>query len=387
MKKIFIRLLTGQLIGCEFELLTSRTLIVAGKQPPGDDSEFVTLPADTLYIPMEQQGVNFELLQSEDKVIARELRETGITERELLYNIPIDIGDLVFALRDEEMVWSAGILGYSKSKSDSAETLFPVRNKFKRKYFIPLFLILLLVLLTPATYYVASEWRNPQKQIKSLESLLVNNKHNLLIKNGSDNVIYVISQSSADSLWAQQVIARDHYNKPYKVVYSASEDQRVTQWLAENYPSLAYFQLQLVNPLHPQLWISQQRSGMDIKSMKILSNKLQHIMPYADKVEVLLMDDNIAMKQAEDILLRLGLPYYSKRDHNVVAYFIHGNLADDQLLRTWQLVNNYYQQWGKRYVQFSVELKNDAFTNYSSTSGDEDYIKISQNHWYFSEKR
>ncbi len=81
-------------------------------------------------------------------------------------------------------------------------------------------------------------------------------------------------------------------------------------------------------------------------------------MPYADSVNITLMDDVTAAGQAEAGLKQQALPY-SRRNHKGRNVCYSGALDDVEILRARQFVDSYYRTWGGRYVQFAIELKDD----------------------------
>ncbi|OXJ22499.1 type III secretion system protein PrgH [Burkholderia sp. HI2714] len=378
-KRIVIRLLNSPLRGCEFLLSPGRTLFLVG---PSSDlaapDQLPELPADTLYIPLDEGGVNFELLIDEtdlEHVILRELSDGSPEERRAAFNLPLRVGALALALRPEHLPWSPEALGCPSSGSTVNPT--PAR---RRPWAAIALASLTLILLAGGGYWL---WHSPQRQASELNALLGRDTQRFQVLPGRDDVFYVAAANERDSAWARQVIARGDYNRPAKVINSTQENERVASWLADHYPNLAYYRLQFDNMRRPQLWVSRQRAVMSDSARQQLAHSLKAIMPYAERVDIIGLDDATAADQAEAGLKRQALPYTRTNHADGVTFVIQGALDDGELLRARRFVEVYYRQWGGRYVQFAVELKDDWLRGRSFRYGDQGYVKVSPGHWYF----
>lgn len=375
--QIVVRLLNSPLRGCEFLLQPGRTLFLVGPSlaAPGQLPE---LPADTLYVPLEQGGVNFELLiDGADlaHVTLRELYDAGGEERLVAFNQPLHVGALTLALRPEHLSWSPEVLGYPETDS-------PVEAKPARRHPVAAVVLatLTLVLLAGGGYWL---WNSPQRQAAELNALLGQDRQRFQVLPGRNGVFYVAAHDERDSAWARQVIARGDYNRPAQVIHPEQENERIASWLADHYPSLAYYRLQLDNPLRPQLWLSRQRAPLNEAQRQQLGRSLAAIMPYAERVDVVALDDATAAQQAEAGLARQALPYSRSDRADGVTFVIQGALDDGELLRARRFVDDYYRRWGGRYVQFAIELKDDWLKGRSFRYGAQGYVKMSPGHWYF----
>lgn len=378
--KIVIRLLNSPLRGCEFLLSPGRTLFVVG-----DHSGLITtngqrpeLPGDTLFIPLEQGGINFEVTFDKVKpenIILRELaeRESQAHEHMVTFNQVIRIGELVLALRPEHLPWSSDIIEYPKAKA--------LQNVKSATHYASALLALVAVSVLLVGGFLL--WSNPQQQASELNMLLGNDHQRFQVLPGHNKIFYIVAANERDATWAQQVLARGDYNDPAKVINPLQENERITQWLVDNYPSLAFYRLQLADPLQPQLWISRQRSPFSESELQTLRVKLMAVLPYANRINIVSMDDDTAVRQAESELKRQALPFSRSDRADGITFVIQGALDDAELLRAQRLTDDYYRQWGGRYVQFAIELKDDWLKDHSFQYGEQGYVKMSSGHWYF----
>lgn len=377
--RIVIRLLNSSLRGCEFLLSPGRTLFVVGEHSGlVTNDQIPELPGDTLFIPLGKGGINFEVLFDEarpENIILRELAEVEhqAHERTATFNQILHVGELMIALRPEHLSWSSEIIEYPKAKAS--------QDAKAAKHYAPT----LLAIATVSVFLVGGFllWSSPQQQANELNMLLGNEHQRFQVLPGRNKIFYIIAANERDAIWAQQVIARGDYNDPAKVINPQQENERVTQWLADNYPAMAYYRLQLDEPRQPQLWISRQRSQLSEGDTQTLSISLMDLLPYADRINIVYMDDTAAVRQAETELNRQALPFSRSDQANGVTFVIQGSLDDGELLRARLLIDDYYRQWGGRYVQFAIELKDNWLKGHSFQYGDQGYVKMSPGHWYF----
>ncbi|QND85697.1 MxiG protein [Chromobacterium vaccinii] len=379
---IVARLLNSPLRGCEFLLRPGRTLFLVG---PGDaladPRQLPELPGDTLYVPLDQDGINFEILV-DDAATIRELGSDEVAEYPADFNQVLRIGGLELALRPQQLAWLPEILSHPKGAALSAA---PAPDRRRARWW-PLLALTLAVVATGAALLGGAydSWSDtPQRQTEQLAALLGRDAQRFQILPGHDGQLYVVANNERDRNWAQQALLRGDFSRPPQVIGPRQENDRLARWLADKHPELAYFRLQLRDPRHPQLWISQQRAMLIAPDKLRLNAQLAEQLPYADQVELVAMDDAAAASEAEAGLARLALPFRRDNHPDSVTFVISGTLEDGELQRARQFIDGYYRQWGSRYVQFAIELKDDWLKGKSFMNGSQGYVKMDAGHWYF----
>jgi type III secretion system PrgH/EprH family protein len=374
-----LRLLNSPLQGCEFLLpVGSKTLMIVGSPTPTYEmaAQTLPLPVDTLYIPMESAGVNFEILVADDETLTLiELSDNNSQQRAIIPNQPLHVGPLKFAIRSQNTPWPEDILQY-QDNSPSVKKIAAAR-KHSVLWLIGAGVLMTIILVS----YLL--WNNLPRQVAELSSLLGYTSQRFQILPGRDNTLYVMSSDERDRSWANQVLARGDYQRPALTITEAREEQRINRWLADNYPNLSYYRLQLDSPQTPKIWISQQRCSLSIAAQQKLTQQLMAQLPYAQNIEIIFIDDAVASQQAEAGLIKQALPYQRRETKESITFIVQGELDDGQLLRIRQFIQDYHQQWGSRYVQFAVELKEDQLNGKSFKYGSQGYVKLNTGHWYF----
>ncbi|STQ90242.1 type III secretion system PrgH/EprH family protein [Iodobacter fluviatilis] len=381
---IVIRLLNGILRGCEFELPVGKTLFIVGNEDELLTQQHLpSLPENTIFVPMTNGGVNFEVQAKEvpnDTLILHELAVgEPVKEIAYLFNTVSHVGALAIAIRRVEDSWSKDVTGYLQANPQSPKDKSLL---VKQGGFRPLLIVLAVVLLggTGLFFY---PWDVTQRQIVSLSDVLGDKKSAYRILSGRDHQLYVISNNERDTSWARQAIVRSDFSKQAQAVSQQDEARRIRTWLAANEPSLNYHRLILDKPIKPRLVLSQERSALSPEARRALSSKLKIEFPYASSVDIVSASDQSIAQQAQDGLERLAAPFTRINNSDSVTFVIQGALADSELQSIRTFVADYYQQWDGRYVQFAIELKDDWLKGKSFKYGNQGYVKMTTQHWYF----
>ena len=176
-----------------------------------------------------------------------------------------------------------------------------------------------------------------------------------------------------EAVWVKQALEKNQPGKPVRVINPDDESIRIFSWLADNFPDLQYFKLQLLDASNLRLTIDNLIKG------------LLQTMPYASNISIAVLDDNVLESQAIETLSAIGLSYEKYKTANNVYFNIIGTLSDSELNKINNYVDEYYKQWGKQYVRFNVNLKNQDTNNSSFSYGDNRFEKSQGSNWTFQE--
>ncbi|HAK5293731.1 TPA: PrgH/EprH family type III secretion apparatus protein [Salmonella enterica] len=369
-----IRILNGPLQGCEYTLQSGKLLFIVGKNLTMlDDSVFPVLPDNTIYVPLQQESVNFEITADEnERIQLHELTESGGTTRFISFNTPVRVGELVIAVRAHNQAWHSSVLLSPEHTG--------ARKKFKLNRIAVLFMF---IILGGGLLGGGLIWSSSQRQVIALNGLLGVEKHRFQILPGRDHQYYIFARNEQERLWARQVAVREGYGEASLVIDAEVENKRITRWLDINYPGLAYYRLHMDEPDMPRLWISRQRTNLNDSGREALTKSLMMLLPYARSVEIVPVSDETALSQAEEGLKHRNIPFYRKKKEGVLTFTISGELSDSEIFRARKFINEYNQKWGKQYIQFAIELKDDWSRERSFKYGNYMYVKTAPDVWSF----
>lgn len=376
-----IRLLSGPLNGCEYEILNGRVLVIVGNDVSlGRSDSFSELPENTIVIPYGELTGSFEVIITTDPdlvVTIRELTAQEPEDRTLTLNQQIEVLGLKFAVKVKNEVWQYSIPGIVENNITSTRQHFFRSTLFK---YVTLFFLFAIIFIA---FYIVNANNDPQ--LRHIDKILVNKNRNYEILYGRDHVIYINTNSLDEAVWVKQALEKNQPGKPVRVINPDDESIRIFSWLADNFPDLQYFKLQLLDASNPRLTVSKQRNAITQQLIDNLIKGLLQTMPYASNISIAVLDDNVLESQAIETLSAIGLSYEKYKTANNVYFNIIGTLSDSELNKINNYVDEYYKQWGKQYVRFNVNLKNQDTNNSSFSYGDNRFEKSQGSKWTFQE--
>ncbi|MBC0427850.1 PrgH/EprH family type III secretion apparatus protein [Escherichia coli] len=376
-----IRLLSGPLNGCEYEILNGRVLVIVGNDVSlGRSDSFSELPENTIVIPYGELTGSFEVIITTDPdllITIRELTAQEPEDRTLTLNQQIEVLGLKFAVKVKNEVWQYSIPGIVENNITSTKQHFFRSTLFK---YVTLFILFAIIFIA---FYIVNANNDPQ--LRHIDKILVNKNRNYEILYGRDHVIYINTNSLDEAVWVKQALEKNQPGKPVRVINPDDESIRIFSWLDDNFPDLQYFKLQLLDASNPRLTVSKQRNAITQQLIDNLIKGLLQTMPYASNISIAVLDDNVLESQAIETLSAIGLSYEKYKTANNVYFNIIGTLSDSELNKINNYVDEYYKQWGKQYVRFNVNLKNQDTNNSSFSYGDNRFEKSQGSKWTFQE--
>lgn len=376
-----IRLLSGPLNGCEYEILNGRLLVIIGNDVSlGRSDAFSELPENTIVVPYGELTGSFEIIITTDPDIVVTIRELTAQEpedRTLTFNQQVEVLGLKFAVKEKNEVWQYSLPGIIENNIISTKQHFFSSKLFK---YVMLFFFFAIIFFA---FYIVNASNDPQ--LRHIDKILVNINRNYEILYGRDHVIYINTNSLDEAVWVKQALEKNQPGKPVRVINPDDESIRIFSWLADNFPDLQYFKLQLLDASNPRLTVSKQRNAITQQLIDNLIKGLLQTMPYASNISIAVLDDNVLESQAIETLSAIGLSYEKYKTANNMYFNIIGTLSDSELNKINNYVDEYYKQWGKQYVRFNVNLKNQDTNNSSFSYGDNRFEKSQGSNWTFQE--
>lgn len=376
-----LRILNGPLQGCEFPLGEGTTLFVVGAvEVLGDGARVASVPADTIFIPLEEGGCNFEVLadQATPDGVPLRLLDDSVEVRHCVFQARMQLGGLQVALRPADQSWAPECLAPADSPCNAAAS-----SGWRAHWTRWIAGALALVVLVTAVSLWSMPGPPPETDIRAL---IAGASAPLQVLRGRDEAVYVFVSSERDAGWSRQVLTR-HARVNSEVLLLDQERRRLEQLLVDHDPQLAWHFLDLKDPSVPRLLLSAQRNLLTPDKEAKLLDTLLAAAPYARDVVVQGQDDALLAAVAQAGLQRLALTFSRLEHEDAVSFAIEGNLQDVELAAARQYVERFYRQWGDRYVHFTVELKDDALKGKSFQTGPQGYVKTSPSSWHFSNKQ
>ncbi|CNF34317.1 PrgH/EprH family type III secretion apparatus protein [Yersinia kristensenii] len=383
---IVVRVLNGFLRGCEFTLSEGRTIfIVDDKKHINEQHKGTVLPDNSIYIPAENVGVNFEISVVPDKicrVFLREIHDDDELSREIVANEVIVVGLLKFAWRHQQDIFLNEILstnidgsGVETLPTETTQTPHAMGRLIK---ICVVGIVLSILLVTGYIYQTAS-----QREINSVAALLNYAPEDYQIIFGHDRQLYVFAKTDKAAEWAIQTLIRNPPRQQAHVVSKDTEQQRVARWIESHWPQVKFHRIKLTSARNAVIQISAERTSLSERDRDNFSAALKHAFSYMDAVILESLNDTTVRNIAVQGLQKMALPFREVSNGDSVTFVIYGVIEDGMLESIKNFINQYYQLWGGRYVHFSLELQTDWFKDKSFKFGELSYIKLSSGHWFF----
>lgn len=380
---IIVRLLNGILKGCEYRLAEGKTLFISADEDVLDAHALPSFPEDSILIPTEGDGVNFEIVvpaAADEPVILRDMGTTAGHEGVIAANVPVTVGPLIFALRNVDEDWSAEILAF---QSGQVETPIPVRA-VKRKLWRIVAAVAIAVAIS-SVLLLMTRGDFQKREIVALSNLLSGEPGKFTILSGRGGALYALTSDERDAAWGRQSLVRSKPAQPVVIATLNEETQRVDRWLRQKHPSLRMLQFRLAQPAEPVMVLSRQRSKLSESAMLTLQKELLEQIPYAQQVRFEYLDDSVVANDAEQGVKKLAVHYTRQDNADSVTFIITGALDDGERQRIRLFIEDFLQRWNGHYIQFAVELKDDWLKGKSFKYGPQGYIKMTPGHWYFQQ--
>lgn len=385
--QLVFRILSGKLAGCEFLLDNLHTVFMVT-----NDNTIETIhkgnlyPNNLIYIPCVDREYSFEIvvennaLSSNVNITVREINDGNIDNGQTIsLNEIYHVNDLSFAIRNMSDSFNLEVLHYRYPIVDiTAEKVLPVKKNYLA---ITMFLLLILLLIGLCAYfYFTSE----QRKISKLSVLLRNDLEHYRISYGQDNIIYLLASNERYVYHAKKLLNNSDDDNQVKVLSRKQQIKAISWWLRKNFPSAYFHSIELDKAEQPVISLSKERTSLADKEKSNIINKLKKDFLFVRNVVFQSISDKYIENISENGIKKLKINYKKIVSKNSITFFILDNLSDQEIQSIKLFINNFYQNWEKNYIYFTIELNSDWLQDKSYRYGSKNYIRTSPFHYYFN---
>ncbi len=385
--QLVFRILSGKLAGCEFLLDNLHTVFMVT-----NDSTIETIhkgnlyPNNLIYIPCVDREYSFEIvvennaLSSNGNITVREINDENIDNGQTIaLNEIYHVNDLSFAIRNMSDSFNAEVLHYRYPIINiTTEKVLPVKKNYLA---ITMFLLLILLLIGLCAYfYFTSE----QRKISKLSVLLRNDLEHYRISYGQDNIIYLLASNERYVYHAKKLLNNSDDDNQVKVLSRKQQIKAISWWLRKNFPSAYFHSIELDKAEQPVISLSKERTSLADKEKSNIINKLKKDFLFVRNVVFQSISDKYIENISENGIKKLKINYKKIVSKNSITFFILDNLSDQEIQSIKLFINNFYQNWEKNYIYFTIELNSDWLQDKSYRYGSKNYIRTSPFHYYFN---
>ena len=387
------RVLNGSLNGIEFSLGPHDYFICVGDA--GAQQGNLAFADRTLYLPGAPSSNNF-IVNLTNRIDENVFDVTICLPdqqqpRRLALNQVCDVEGIYFSLKHENDSWSEEVkkgvpsLAVATLQSEEipvAEAKIRGSKTWKSKSTV-LFLILLLLIGGAC----AAGWKTifdaSKVEVTKLHDV-VGDRPGYALQLGRNDVYYLFASGAQEAEWVQQALQRKNLTSMWRIITPQAEEVRLTSLLERN--NVAFFAIRFTNPDSPTLLMSSTRNSTDDGNLNHVMQLMLAEMRYANKINIILQDDNELLNKAQQGLKALGFDYQTTQSDSGVTLLSGLPSVDVHLSEFSRFVTQFYQSWGRRYIHFSADVRDDVLKDKSYKYGDDGYISMSRSHWLFNKK-
>jgi type III secretion system PrgH/EprH family protein len=390
------RVLSGSMNGIEFSLDSHTYFICTGDVTENQDTLAQSLgnAERTLYLPTTTASHNFivNLTNVVDEEFAVSVNHPDHQENlTLKFNTVCQIGGVCFTLKHEGQAWSKEVLSGvipaathtdAMGTATRSTTKKPARNRGSWAIAAGLAIVLGVGgTVAWSKYNVAPVSDSTAHLLQQLDNRNVDGV-DCLVEQGRDNIYYVLTPDMQHANWARRLVSRAGSTDFWKVQTRQEEEARLARVLERNH--ISFFTIRFTDLHTPTVIISSTRNTTDPAALDKFKKTLLEAMPYAKKVNIELKSDADVLRMAEEGLAALGFDYQMTQSDSGVTLSSPISAEDSRVVEFNRYVSGFYKAWGRHYVHFVAEFRDDSLKDKSFKYGQDGYVKAGKSHWVFN---
>ncbi|ELD0488015.1 hypothetical protein QUQ58_004614 [Escherichia coli] len=332
----------------------------------------------TLYFPGGTTTPNFLLMLKKrtDRYVVVIYSETGPRRYYTLKSNEIFCHDGVyFAVKKMSEKWSDEVDNFSRNKFFIQKYSCLLRGR-KRDFIVWLSIILLCLFVLFLFWADSSRVESSQKN-----SFLSEAPWPLsIVDSPRTHFRYVLTKNVHEMDWVNGALLKvKGENNVIPVLLPKVQKNVIDEMYFAGFPVL---QINFSNPQNPVLYLSRAMVNSESDALK---KKLFEKIPFITAITFIVCDRNELLEQARQGLVRLNVAFKQVRTTNGYALIAQESLNDHQLFNLNNFIENFYEQWGDKYISFSINLNENWLQNksYLENINGGGYVFLDPSHWYF----
>lgn len=392
MSSVDIKLLNTVLSGCEYSVNDNNLFIIIDKVWLSENKG-LDIPDDAILIPSEKDDVcNFAIKYPESEnspyklVIFNKNSELDEQEIEINFNQVYTVGCVKLVIKLSTDEWQYQLtedLEQSKEQFfDLVKNIFLKNERNVKKYIISIFCLFICL----CVFFFWYGYTEPKRRMVDVASLFQMDSQIKVIL-GSDKEVYVLGndEKTVNLILSALKKSSTRLINSVMVVNVTQEKKDISSWINKNWYKVKLNVLNLDDIESPIIYLSKQRSSSltyEEKNNLIAALKIEK--PYIKNIRFEFQDDNVLVERAAYGLKQLNLNYHREINKLYSSFIIQGEIDDADLYNLKTFITEYQKQWGNNYIKFIIQLNDDFFKKFSFKKGEQNYIRLSNNHWYIT---
>jgi len=379
--RYIIRFLNTTLADCEYQITDSETrYIIAPAAEIGQHQEKIALPG-YVFIPDEQIGAVFSLIEHEGDISLRTASDDHTVGKTLPWQRPYEIMGLWLAIKKrEDEVWSQEVDDFVLPTQAAVSA-----SRKKRIGWLTMLSVTVAVVLLVVGLFMLTSMPRQEKRAQDLRQLMGSEITRYTLLQGRNNLFYVLADDQNGKARAQRAIIRAGEWRDTVVISKPEELSRIVSEVRARWPQVNIHQLRLDNAAHPEIVLSAERAGITGKQeQSAFSQTLLALMPYASEIHFTRLSDRVVLQQAQQEMTKTLSPFTVIQQADRAIYRVKGALQDNALNAIKEAIRNFSDRYQGDYINVEIELEKERLKGKSFLYGTEGYVKMSPQHWYFT---
>lgn len=375
-----MRFINTHLAGCEYVIRQGKTLFIVANSSSLVSEQQYSKSMDTIFIPDDTLTTNFEIFYNDYTALPQLVYTNGkeIIKEALDFFRKINVNGVNFALRPEESEWKE-IDGETLTKEPY--TIPEPKKDLCLSKKILLFLLLLLPLSTAAYYFLMDPSVEAHHRLLSSQRDVVGRTDTFI---GRDGMIYFFANEAKDEAVFRNLMKTDNITKPFTVLYAKAEGDKIVREFISRWPKVKFHGIRFDNPTTPEILLSLERAKLiDQSELDKISVKLASLFSWVDSFTFSYLSDAVLIEFAEQGLQRIVKSFGKKTNVNGITFIIDHKINDNELHDLNIFISEFKKRWTNNYINFDFNLKNEKFGGKSLLYGENGYIKVNDNQWFF----
>ncbi|MCE0489053.1 PrgH/EprH family type III secretion apparatus protein [Pantoea sp. Mb-10] len=380
--RYIIRFLNTTLADCEYQITDSETrYIIASAAEIRQHQEKIALPG-YVFIPDEQIGAVFSLTEHEGDVRLHTEADDNSMGKTLPWQRPCEIMGLWLAIKSQQdEAWSHEVNDFVLP----TRAAISVTPKKKRFAWLPVISATAAIALLAVGVFILTATPQHEKRAQDIRQLIGNETTRYTVLQGRNNLFYVMAEDENSKVRAQRAIMRAGEWRDTVVISKPEERNRIVSEVRARWPQVNIHQLRLDNVAEPEMVLSAERAGINgTQEQTAFTQLLFGLMPYAKEIHFARLSDRVVLQQAQQEMIKTLSPFTVIKQADSATYRVKGTLQDNALNATKEAIRNFSHQYQGNYITVEIELEKERLKGKSFLYGAEGYVKMSPQHWYFT---
>lgn len=298
------------------------------------------------------------------------------------FNDVCRFNEIAFSIKHSNRNWSPAVLSFRPEReidqTNLSDAVDVPLSRNRRRITFPVCVVVAVIFLTTSVLF--SMFARAETKRDMTQFFLDGPSRNYVFF--KDGKTYVVAETDAGADWdRQRALRMPAHVHPYITSINAEQD-KATTLLAKH--DIDFFTISFEKIDEPELiMVDNGQASADQPKARLATSLLQEALPFATGLHIRSVNLATVEADAEAQLDRIPVLHTKIHSDGYVTFFIKGFVSDYALSALTKLAKNFSDDWGHRKIRFSLELRTTGLNGKPHQTGEDSYVLVDPNHWYF----